>query len=758
MDEFGDGWESGSSDGFASLSSLSVPPKKVEEPAPSTLSPRTCPPVDLNWLAPPQEPGEMGRLGPYRILGVLGGGGMGIVFRAEDLQLRRPVALKVLPPSSGDTAIARQRFLREARAAGALKHDHVITIYQVGEDRGVPYMAMELLQGESLQDRLKRQGRLPVADVLRIGREMALGLAAAHAQDMIHRDVKPDNVWLEGQAGRVKLLDFGLARVGGDVQITKAGTVVGTPAYMAPEQAAGKDVDARCDLFSLGSVLYQLVTGERPFRGHDPLTLLIAIANDTPIPPWEISRGMPMELSDLIMRLLAKDRRYRPASAREVIEALESIEQELAGIRRRVNTYPMLQSNDRYRAPQPIVPARPKVPRRWKSWLIAGLFGGMFLVALAVSRWLHVPKTAQPSRPRSTASPAKRRITAQWPVPDCLDDLRQQDIPASQLAAAGDGDPANAPDELVAVWPVAMPATDVTALAFSHDGKLLACGTPQGGVHLLKVPTGERTRLLLAHAGMIKHIAFLSDGKTLATAANDAQVRLWSIDSGERVANFEASDGEARPSAFSFDGKVLAMSSRGEKGDRLQLHRTLPGGPPTPLLRDSWFHVAALALSSRGLLAASDADRKTVRFWDARTGAALYSVSPSPDETASSLAFSPDGTLLAGTFVSTNLVRVWNAATGKQLQLLEGKPRTYSGQSRQDVAISPNNRTLAAVTSAGVIRLWDLSTGEPGKVIRLSPAVPNIDQIAFSPDGRHLATANSTGTVYILRVSDSSEQ
>ena len=177
--------------------------------------------------------------------------------------------------------------------------------------------------------------------------------------------------------------------------------------------------------------------------------------------------------------------------------------------------------------------------------------------------------------------------------------------------------------------------------------------------------------------------------------------------------------------------------------------------PPLP---DSQFGVSALAFSSAGLLAAGDADRKTVRFWDPSTGTALYSVSPPPGETASSLAFSPDGTQLAGTFVSTNIVRVWSAATGEQLRVLECTPRLHNGRSRQQVAIGPDKRTLAAVTSAGVIRLWDLSTDEPAKVIRVSPAVSQVDQIAFSPDGRHLATANNDGTVYILRLGDSSKQ
>src|SRR5262249_27187820 len=205
----------------------------------------------VGFLGPPQEPGELGRLGAYRVLRVLGVGGMGIVFHAEDVQLRRAVALKCLLPALAATSQARQRFLREARAAAAIEHEHVVVIYQVGEDRGIPFLAMQLLQGESLEDRLRREPLLPASQVLRIGREIAVGLAAAHERGLIHRDIKPANVWLEGPQARVKLLDFGLARaVADDTGVSQAGTIVGTPAYMAPEQSRGDPVDARCDLFS----------------------------------------------------------------------------------------------------------------------------------------------------------------------------------------------------------------------------------------------------------------------------------------------------------------------------------------------------------------------------------------------------------------------------------------------------------------------------------------------------------------------------
>jgi serine/threonine protein kinase/Leucine-rich repeat (LRR) protein len=214
---------------------------------------------------------------------------------------------------------ARQRFLREARAAAALEHDNVVTIHQVSEDNGTPFLAMPLLKGESLEDRLRRDGRLPIAEVLRVGREIAEGLAAAHEHGLIHRDIKPGNLWLEGSRRRVKILDFGLARPaagGQDDPVTEAGTVLGTPAYMAPEQARGEEVDGRCDLFSLGCVLYRMLTGTPPFRGEGTMAILTSLATHTPETPAALNPAV---------RLWAKYREQRPASAQAVAEELTAI-------------------------------------------------------------------------------------------------------------------------------------------------------------------------------------------------------------------------------------------------------------------------------------------------------------------------------------------------------------------------------------------------------------------------------------------------
>jgi serine/threonine protein kinase len=272
---------------------------------------------------------EIGRLGHYRVLRALGQGGMGVVFLAEDSRLSRLVALKVMLPSMATSDAARTRFLREARAAAAVEHEHIVPIYQVDEGRGVPYIAMPFLKGASLEERLRQVEKLPLAEVLRIGREAAQGLAAAHAAGLIHRDIKPDNIWLEGDAGKVKLLDFGLARAArDDAGLTQQGAIIGTPAYMAPEQAQGEPLDARADLFSLGCVLYRACCGRQPFQKGDILASVLAVISDHPPSLTEVDPAVPPPLSNLVMQMLAKLPGSRPASAEDVARTLREIEKE----------------------------------------------------------------------------------------------------------------------------------------------------------------------------------------------------------------------------------------------------------------------------------------------------------------------------------------------------------------------------------------------------------------------------------------------
>jgi serine/threonine protein kinase len=282
-----------------------------------------------NFLAPARAPDEIGRLGRWRVLGVVGSGGMGVVFKAEDLSLGRVVALKAMLPNLAASATARQRFLREARSAAQVEHPHIVTIYDVGEDQGVPWLAMAFLRGESLDARLRRSpGPLPLPEMLRISREIADGLTAIHDLGLVHRDIKPANVWLEQfPPSRVKILDFGLARAtAGDVQLTQEGSIVGSPAFMAPEQASRQPLDARADLFSLGCVMYLMATGSLPFEGADALSTLLRITTAEPLSPQDLSPTLPAGASALVMQLLAKKPDDRPESARVVSALIRELE------------------------------------------------------------------------------------------------------------------------------------------------------------------------------------------------------------------------------------------------------------------------------------------------------------------------------------------------------------------------------------------------------------------------------------------------
>ena len=280
------------------------------------------------FLTPSLRPDGLGRLGHYEVLQILGKGGFGIVVRAFDDVLQRVVAVKVMAPHLAATSPARKRFLREARSSAAVRHENVVQVYEVAE-HPLPYLAMEFIPGETLQQKLARNGPLEVSEVLRIGRQIAEGLAAAHAMDLIHRDIKPANVLIESGQHRVKITDFGLARAADDASISQSGIIAGTPMYMAPEQAKGEKLDQRADLFSLGSVLYQMASGRAPFRANGTLAVLKRVADDTPRAIREIVPEVPRWLCDIISKLHVKNPDERYQSAREVADVLADCETQL---------------------------------------------------------------------------------------------------------------------------------------------------------------------------------------------------------------------------------------------------------------------------------------------------------------------------------------------------------------------------------------------------------------------------------------------
>lgn len=320
----------------------------------------------VRFLAPPGRPDSLGRIGHYEVLQVLGRGAFGIVFRAFDDILQRVVAVKVLAPQMAATSPARKRFLREARSSAQIRHENVVQVYEVGETP-LPYLVMEFIPGETLQQRLDRTGPVDPAEVVRVGRQVAEGLAAAHARDLIHRDIKPGNVLLEGPQLRVKITDFGLARAADDASISQSGIIAGTPMYMAPEQAKGDHIDHRADLFSLGSVLYQMLSGRPPFRAANTLAVLKRVCEDDPRPIRELIPEAPKWLCDIVAKLHAKNPDDRFQTAREVADVLAQCEERL-----KTSTDP--RGFPQIAPPAAPSPAAPTAPRRpqWK-WAAAGL-------------------------------------------------------------------------------------------------------------------------------------------------------------------------------------------------------------------------------------------------------------------------------------------------------------------------------------------------------------------------------------------------
>jgi serine/threonine-protein kinase len=358
-------------------------------PSAQANAPKVQPPGWYPFLQATDRPEFVGRLGAYEIRREIGRGGMGLVFEGFDPALRRTVAVKVLSPLVPASAEARGRFLREAQSAAALQHDNIVTVHAVDQVNGIPFLVMQHVVGESLADRLEREGRLPFADIVRVGAQVARGLAAAHAKGLVHRDVKPANILLEEGTGRARLADFGLARAVGAEALTATGVVAGTPEFMSPEQATAAAVDARSDLFSLGAVLYAACTGASPFRADSPFVTLQRVRDREAVPLGQVDASLPEWFCTVIHCLLRKDPADRIPSAVELAERLEHS--------RSAATLTLPGVTLRTAAVGPS-------PRRFRPWWAAALVGLLLLAALGVAWYLSRPRGGppEPQRPSPT--------------------------------------------------------------------------------------------------------------------------------------------------------------------------------------------------------------------------------------------------------------------------------------------------------------------------------------------------------------------
>jgi eukaryotic-like serine/threonine-protein kinase len=627
----------------------------------------------------------------YEIKRSLGEGGMGLVFEATEGALRRSVAIKVLSPRLAGDPVARQRFAREAQAAAAVRHPNVVTIHAVSTVAGLPYLVMEYCAGGSLQDWLDRHEPLDWQTVAELGEQVASGLAAAHARGLVHRDIKPSNILLQAEGwprepSPIKIGDFGLAQVADESRLTETGQVAGTPMYMAPEQALGGALDGRADLFSLGSVLYALSTGQEPFPGGSPLVVLRQVSEMTPLPVRQLNQAIPPWLAALITRLHARQPAERFRSAADVADLF------------------------RYNLQHPEAP-RIVPPPRTDNRSLRKRFG---LLALTICAGLLLAGGLLPGDGSNLSSTSGTHTSAS-----------SEAMPLT-LRATLTGH-----------------KRQVSAVAFSpSDPATVATGSDDKTLRIWNANTGEERKRLEGHEARILAVSFRNNGGILVSLGLDGVIRQWDTATWKAQPGLTHVGGVRR---LAFGADFLAVDGSNSQFVELWDLRSESSKPRYKLQPENQSTITALAFTPDGHTLATGYSGGQICLWDAASGKELIHFQ-GDDLSIRFLAFTPDGRKLASTGSNNKNVTIWEVPTGRRLsslsahnsniqsmafspdaehlaigdreggvQILDMRTGRVLAQQRAHnsfvwaLAFSPDGKTLATAGEDHLVRLWDLT-------------------------------------------------
>jgi eukaryotic-like serine/threonine-protein kinase len=655
---------------------------------------------NLDFLEPTKTAGRIGKIGPFEVIEEVGRGGMGVVLRAVDASLKREVAVKVLDPGLSKQKVARERFCREAQAAAKVAHENIVAVHQVGgEAAGVPYIVMQLVKGQTLESRLKIAGKLSVPEAVQVGIQAAAGLAAAHEHSLIHRDIKPANILIEDGTNKVKLTDFGLARAEEDAKLTRTGFVAGTPLYMAPEQARGETVDMRSDLFSLGSVLYESLTGKPAFDAKTPLMVLRRLTDEEHEPLHKVVPEVPDWLEDIIDKLLEKDPKNRYQTALELESDLKAKWECIKPL-----------SMDQVEA-CPIRPSRMVrgLMRNRSQRKLIGTLAAVFLMGVglgALGAWSAIP-----------------RGTAAVPAPSDLG-------PKEELMTERLGGP---------VW----------SLASTPDGRKIVAGLENGDVVIWDILNGGAIQTTHVHNGPVWSVGAAEDAHKIVSSSDDGKVYRRDQINGQVEATIEL-DQSIRSAAIierNDATKVLTGDRMGnvklwDLKNTKQSERVFPHKGV----------INAVAFANKHPFIASASSNMSAVIWSLNEDKRIpLNGHKGP---VYSIAFSPEDDLLA-TASWDNSVILWDTESGQRKSSI---PEAHS-EGIWGIAFSCCGKILATAGQDGLVKIWDIDKlppeggpEKPAPFITLARHNGTVHAVHFTADGKHLVTGGRDGTIRLWKL------